>query len=391
MSKKKHLYEVDLMRCFFMFGVVLNHVASTFAEALGNKATPAGRFLVSTHLILHFPRFGFMFITGLVLFLGYWGRPEKQNWPTFWKKRYIGSGIPYLFWNGLFLAFLLLTNGSFSWNKWLTDWLEAISKGNQFYFYYIFLMFQLYLIFPLVLKLFALFKKQLNLLLALSAALQLCLVIWAKYYYPQVNHDSWPYLFKYYGNNILFYQFYFILGGWAWINYEALTKWLLRKKKLVFITTALAAAGTLVLYQFNVQVLQLSQHSANLIHQPYLMIYAVCMIATIFTLCLLYAEKRDQWQQTKPAFVSWVDRSSAISFGVYLVHSISITFLAWLLSLVQLNQWVLLALFPLGYAVCLAISWLIADFLYLTPPFGRLIGRPNGRKLLALFKKGEIS
>ncbi|MCD5456921.1 acyltransferase [Lactobacillus delbrueckii] len=135
MTKKKHLYEVDLMRCFFMFGVVLNHVASTFAAALGNKATPAGRFLVSTHLILHFPRFGFMFITVLVLFL----------------------------------AFLLLTSGSFSWNKWLTGWLEAISKGNQFYFYYIFLMFQLYLIFPLVLKLFELFKKHLNLLLALSS------------------------------------------------------------------------------------------------------------------------------------------------------------------------------------------------------------------------------
>lgn len=30
------------------------------------------------------------------------------------------------------------------------------------------------------------------------------------------------------------------------------------------------------------------------------MIYAVCMIATIFTLCLLYAQKRDEWQDTKP-------------------------------------------------------------------------------------------
>lgn len=94
MTKKKHLYEVDLMRCFFMFGVVLNHVASTFAAALGNKATPAGRFLVSTHLILHFPRFGFMFITVLVLFLGYWGRPEKQNWPVFWKKRLSAAVFP---------------------------------------------------------------------------------------------------------------------------------------------------------------------------------------------------------------------------------------------------------------------------------------------------------
>ena len=46
MTKKKHLYEVDLMRCFFMFGVVLNNVTSTFAEALCNKATPDFRFLV---------------------------------------------------------------------------------------------------------------------------------------------------------------------------------------------------------------------------------------------------------------------------------------------------------------------------------------------------------
>lgn len=50
MTKKKHLYEVDLMRCFFMFGVVLNHVASTFAAALGNKATPAGRLLFGLSL-----------------------------------------------------------------------------------------------------------------------------------------------------------------------------------------------------------------------------------------------------------------------------------------------------------------------------------------------------
>ncbi|MGZ1133373.1 hypothetical protein ACXO18_04415 [Lactobacillus delbrueckii subsp. bulgaricus] len=49
----------------------------------------------------------------------------------------------------------MLTSGSFSWNKWLTGWLEAISKDNQFYF---------------------------------------------------------------------------ILGGWAWINYEPLTKWLLQKR-----------------------------------------------------------------------------------------------------------------------------------------------------------------
>ena len=68
MTKKKYLYEVDLMRCFFIFGVLLNHTTSLFSSALGQTSTSSGKFLVSTHLMLHFPRMGFMFVTGLVLF-----------------------------------------------------------------------------------------------------------------------------------------------------------------------------------------------------------------------------------------------------------------------------------------------------------------------------------
>lgn len=48
-------------------------------QLLGNKATPAGRFLVSTHLILHFPRFGFMFITGLGNLLMTGNDPDKAK------------------------------------------------------------------------------------------------------------------------------------------------------------------------------------------------------------------------------------------------------------------------------------------------------------------------
>lgn len=74
-TKRKYLYEVDLMRCIFIFGVLANHTTSTFTAAAASNSW-AYNFLVSTHLILHFTRMGFMFVTGLVLFLGYYYKPE---------------------------------------------------------------------------------------------------------------------------------------------------------------------------------------------------------------------------------------------------------------------------------------------------------------------------
>lgn len=70
-SKRRYLYEVDLMRCIFIFGVLINHVSSLFTDAVSEKST-AYRFFTATHLIPHFTRMGFMFVTGLVLFLGYY-------------------------------------------------------------------------------------------------------------------------------------------------------------------------------------------------------------------------------------------------------------------------------------------------------------------------------
>lgn len=92
--KKPYLHEVDLMRNIFIFGVLLNHTTSAFARHMTNGSW-SQLLLQATHLMLHFTRMGFMFMTGLVLFLNYYQR-DHQNWWQFWKKRYTSVGIPYL-------------------------------------------------------------------------------------------------------------------------------------------------------------------------------------------------------------------------------------------------------------------------------------------------------
>ncbi|MDN2452255.1 acyltransferase [Lactobacillus sp. UCMA15818] len=374
--KKKYLYEVDLMRCIFIFGVLANHVTSAFIASLSTNSIPQ-LVLLMTHLLLHFTRMGFMFVTGLVLFLQYY-KKEQVNYLTFWYKRYKGSGVPYLFWNGFFLIFVAIAAGTgLSFSSWAAAWYSALIHGNQFYMYYILVTFQLYLIFPLLIKFFKKFTNYHLLIFSISALIQLFFLIWTKYIYPEMNHDNWPYLLKYYGNFVLSYQFYFIAGGFVSIHYDEAKVFILRYRKIVYSLTALLGLGTLVLFYFNWYVLKLGQHYTELVHQPYLMIYASLMICTVWCLSLSYASHRTKPRWKK--FAKFVSLSSKLSFGVYLTQTIGLTLLAYILLNIKgyLNEWILFLLLPVGYLVVLGTSWLVSFILYKVPPFGILIGRPQ--------------
>ncbi len=388
MAKKKYLYEVDLMRCMFIFMVLLNHTTSLFSATLGQSSTGAGRFLVTTHLMLHFPRFGFMFVTGLVLFLQYYHK-DHVNWWQFWKKRYKGSGIPYLVWNLVFMGGMLAGAGALTFSNYANQSLEAILHGSQFYLYYIMVVMQLYLIFPLLITLFKKLPNHHGAILITSGLLQLAFLIYAKYIYPELDTSGWPYFFKYYGVNVLSYQFYFIAGGYTSIHYPEVKEWLLSHTRFIYWGTAAVALGTLGLYWFDTAVLNLGQHRANLIHQPYMLIYAFFTISLVIIVSLKYAAHRTEpaWQP----FAKAVGLSSKVSFGIYLVQTIPLTILSQVLAALKnvVSPGLILGLLPIGYLFVLGTSWLIAFALMKIPPFGVLVGRPNHRVLIQ--KEGVLN
>lgn len=364
------------MRVIFIFGVLANHATSAVTAALATDGTPYV-IMLATHLVLHFTRMGFMFISGLVLFLQYYHK-EHNSWPAFWLKRYKGSGIPYIFWNGFFAIFTtLVLGGTFTLTQWGREWWSYLVHANGFYMYYIFVMFQLYLIFPLLVwgfKKLGTMRHHL-ILMGISLLCQLAFTVWAKYQFPYVSHAGWPYLLSHYGNFILSYQFYFLSGGFVSIHYQTVVAFLQKHRRPLYITTAILACGTVGLYYFNTQVLGLSRHYTELIHQPYLAVYASFMVATVFSLALGYAKRRTRprWQP----FAKFVSLSSKISFGIYLTQTVMLTLIGLIIPQLHMNDWIWLLCTPLIYLIALGGTWLIAYFCFKVPPFGVLVGRPN--------------
>lgn len=374
-AKRPYLYEVDLMRIIFIFGVLLNHT-TTALERMTVAGSSSQLFFNASHLMLHFTRMGFMFMTGLVLTLNYYNR--QKNWPQFWKKRYLSSGIPYIFWNGFFLLMGMIADGvAFNGWSYFKNWGHAILYGDSFYMYYILVTFQLYLLYPLIVRLFKTVKMHSRILIG-SIVVQLLMLLMFKYGYPHLDTSGWWYLFRSYGMNVISYQLYFIFGSFVAIHYHQFDDWIKDHARPLVVITVLLAFGTIGLYFFDINVLHLTLAKALEVHQPYLMVYALVMISTVFWVGRRYAYHRQHGLSPK---IDWIIRMGAkVSFGVYLVQTIPLTILKLGLAQTHLPSWGYVLLLPVGYAFVAIGSFLIACFCYKVPPFGILIGRPQRRK-----------
>jgi hypothetical protein len=301
-AKRPYLYEVDLMRIIFIFGVLLNHT-TTALERMTVAGSSSQLFFNASHLMLHFTRMGFMFMTGLVLTLNYYNR--QKNWPQFWKKRYLSSGIPYIFWNGFFLLMGMIAD-DVAFNGWsyFKNWGHAILYGDSFYMYYILVTFQLYLLYPLIVRLFKTVKMHSRILIG-SIVVQLLMLLMFKYGYPHLDTSGWWYLFRSYGMNVISYQLYFIFGSFVAIHYHQFDDWIKDHARPLVVITVLLAFGTIGLYFFDINVLHLTLAKALEVHQPYLMVYALVMISTVFLVGRRYAYHRQHGLSPK---IDWIIR-----------------------------------------------------------------------------------
>lgn len=361
------------MRVLFIGGVLLNHTTTAFKNNVGS-GSGSQLFIEATHLMLHFTRMGFMFMTGLVLVLNYYNR--DNHWLGFWKKRYISVGIPYIGWNAILMWFATITAGvAINWPSYYKNLIDAIIHGNKYYMYYILVTFQLYLIFPLLVYMFKKLPNHHIAILVTSAIVQLLLVIGIKYWLPGVDRDSWWYLFRAYGLNVLVYQFYFIAGAFVAIHYDQVDKFIEKNHRVIGWSTLALSIGTVLLFFGNQYILKLSMSATESIHQPLIFIYDTFMIAFVFWIGRQYAHARNH------GLPNWMDRivrnMAKVSFGIYLVQTIPITLLYGILSTMHLPSIVMLLLLPVGYVFVLGGAFLISWFCYKIPPFGVLIGRPQ--------------
>ncbi|MDA5386715.1 acyltransferase [Loigolactobacillus backii] len=372
-TKRRYLYEVDFMRVFFIFGVLTVHTFSLYISQLSGSAADITN---AIHASLHFTRMGFMFMTGMVLFITHYNRPLQPF--KFWLKRYIAVGIPYLFWNAFYLSRLIQEGQIHSLAGFGSAYLDAVLHGNQAYLYYVLVTFQLYLVFPLLRWFLRRFSTQHGKILIGSLLFQLIMLVGIKYGLPHVDTGNWPFLLRNYGVFVLTYQVYFLTGGLLAIHYDQVGQLIDRHARLVWRLLIGALILSPLYFLYNTKVLNLSASAAKSVHQPLMMIYAFIVIVAVLLLGRRYARFRartpNAWQ------VRFISLGAKLSFGIYLSQTLALWLAAALIpDLAKQPGWLVIAL-PITICGVFATAFAIAYFCYRTPVLCRIIGRPSIKK-----------
>ncbi|WP_199613601.1 acyltransferase [Paenibacillus alkalitolerans] len=149
----KHEY-LDIYRALGIFAVIIIHVTSFPMDQLEDE-TFQHFFYMFFNYASHFAVPSFLFLSGIVLFYNYVKRDrEGENWVLhFYKKRLLNILVPYLIWSFFYFICVQLINDTNIFFNIKTYFINLATGKNYTHLYYFVIILQLYILFPLFLKL----------------------------------------------------------------------------------------------------------------------------------------------------------------------------------------------------------------------------------------------
>ncbi len=205
-----YLGQFDSYRVIACCAVVLQH-SLLWNVAAGN--TPAWAFV----MLLHFSRTAFFFLTAFLLTYAEITRPRPVT--QFWRRRFVELGMPFLAWTAIYWIYTMITAGTWGQAGSLL-WHDLVFGYYQLYF--VVVLFELYLFFPLLLRLL---RRTRHHLAVMVASLLFALVLAADLHYTQyfgvvgsVTHSIslvWPW-----SRQPLTYQEQFVAGVLVALHFD---------------------------------------------------------------------------------------------------------------------------------------------------------------------------
>lgn len=243
MKKRKQIEELYYIRAIAALGILIIHATGVFAvySEFNSKAMYLGIFANQ------FFRFGspiFMMISGLVLFYNY-RSIEEFDAKKFYKKKALYILIPYIIWSAIYFGYRSYYDKiPFDLSR-LILLMKEIRMGSSYpHLYFILLIFQFYLILPLLIKYLTkpMKDKPVKAFIILFF-LQAIILIYGRYF-RDFNATGLVGLFnKYYWKSIFGWFFYFLSGGILGLHYERIVQLIEKHIKyislLYIITTVL--------------------------------------------------------------------------------------------------------------------------------------------------------
>ena len=397
-SKRSYLHHLDLIRATTFGLVIFIHVLTQTTDEVNSIG------VTTTGLLLHFTRNTFFALTGFVLAYQYFDRADFSTW-SFWRRRIKLVLYPYVIFTAIYFTVKILLPqgrlstdvhdfGGYLWggltgSSSLRDFPSSVSGtfkefawnlgwglgGGGFHMYFLFVMVQVYLLFPLVLWLLQVTKGYHAVVLGASLALQFVIAYTITHWLP----TSSPWWHHY----VVFipYQFFLMYGAIAAVHRDAIAR-AVTGENARYVGIGLAAAllltGGYAVGTFFDRV-DTSDGAPNLYSgpfQPTLLPFLVTAIACHDAAALTWSHR---WRTSPPRFARAVAYASNRSFGVFLVHVLVLYFVLGM-SGHGLDSWVITTLpQPLGTAVVylatLAGSLLLVEVLRRLPGSVYLTGR----------------
>ncbi len=321
--RRPRLHHVDYMRPFKQGVVITTHSLLLFAPA---ASATAGAALLVTHL----GRFAFMFISAAMLVYAY-PHLERANFGRFWRRRLFAVAVPYALWT-LFYFFwesvpgvsaMYRPTGGLTGSAFTSlAHFGYLLLSGYYQLYFLVLLLEFYLVYPLFLWLLRWGARRPWLLLATSAAVQLgisCLLHWGLT--PGWLNGFWG------AREIWDYQLYLVAGGLMALYYREVHVWLCRHWRLVLlasVVTLVSAEAWYVLADLKIVPLLGGINLADPF-QPVVIPLFMCLIAAIYLFGVVVAHPR------APAWIRSAAQSGADnSFGIYLSQVLFLSIISML-------------------------------------------------------------
>jgi peptidoglycan/LPS O-acetylase OafA/YrhL len=307
-TRRPHLDAVDIVRVAMIAGVIAVHVVAY-------TTNPEDLVVGAANALLHVNREVFFFLTTFVLCYSY-GSRHGWSLTSFWKRRYLFVGVPYIAWS---LLYFVADGGPYRpWSAPAHRLLADLLTGTaRYHLYFLLVTMEIYAAFPLLLWLLRVTRRHHGLLLAVSLAVQTAFTATLHYLREAAPHapgllGSWmrhpdPVVFS--------YQLYLVAGGIAALHLEELAAWVRNHRGTVRLLVAGGLAAGLGSYVFDHLAAGMDAAAAGEVFQPMIAITTAASVLGLFALGVRWADRGPERR-----FRRAIRAGSDATFGVYLAH-----------------------------------------------------------------------
>lgn len=371
--------ELYVLRGLALLGIVFQHALGVYIRRENIPFADAAMI----GMFFNFTKFAvpaFVFAAGTALFYNYY---DRLNYPSFIKKRALEILLPYLLWTVIYEVYYYgIPSVS---TAWLAEFARNIVLGTEAYhLWFVVLIFQFYLFYPLLLALFKIFRAGISSPLRYTAAIALfgalyAALMWLSSSFIPLhnlhlnNKFLQLYFIDYRDRNFIYFLFYFILGGIAGVS---MAKW------REFITKSASWNGFLFVGLFILIGYELMKSASwagvNLNYstslKPSMFFYTVSEILLFYGLAMVIA-KNGSW------IFKFLDQIGRLSYGIYLSHALVLVYAVRAVDR-ALPSGQPLWLSVMAFMLCAMVSWGIV-VLISRVPYGSILIGPNKKRTAA--------